>query len=283
MKRLLSILALAFVPIICSAQVIVVKAGADGKVFEPATLTLAAPIITGGFSIAGAITPATNDGSALGSASLSFSDLFLASGAVVNYANGNVVLTHTSGVLTLGTGNLIITTAGTAAGSVVTTTGTQTLTNKTLTTPVIASISNGGTVTIPSGADTLVARTSTDTLTNKTLTAPVITAGVVTPAVTTVTGDGAITIASGVVLLTKAGVSANTVAAPSSQDGTRMTITSTTANAHVVTFTGGTLLDGTDGANTTATFAAFPGASITVIAVGTTWHVESLNAVTCAP
>ena len=50
----------------------------------------------------------------------------------------------------------------------------QTMTNKTLTTPVIASISNGGTVTVPSGADTLVARTSTDTMTNKTLTAPKI-------------------------------------------------------------------------------------------------------------
>jgi len=49
---------------------------------------------------------------------------------------------------------------------------TDTLTNKTLTSPTIATITNGGTVTIPSGADTLVARTSTDTLTNKTLTAP---------------------------------------------------------------------------------------------------------------
>ena len=58
--------------------------------------------------------------------------------------------------------------------TVATLTGSQTLTNKTLTTPVIASISNGGTVTVPSGADTLVARTSTDTLTNKTLTTPVI-------------------------------------------------------------------------------------------------------------
>jgi len=55
-----------------------------------------------------------------------------------------------------------------------TATNPQTLTNKTLTTPVITSISNSGTVTIPSGADTLVARTSTDTLTNKTLTSPAI-------------------------------------------------------------------------------------------------------------
>ena len=52
---------------------------------------------------------------------------------------------------------------------------TDTLTNKTLTTPTIASITNGGTVTIPSGADTLVARTSTAPLTHTTLTSPVLT------------------------------------------------------------------------------------------------------------
>ena len=57
---------------------------------------------------------------------------------------------------------------------VVWTTATQTLTNKTLTAPTISTITNSGTVTIPSGTDTLVSRTSTDTLTNKTLTAPVI-------------------------------------------------------------------------------------------------------------
>jgi hypothetical protein len=62
-----------------------------------------------------------------------------------------------------------------ASGNVVLDTMTQTLTNKTLTTPIITSISNSGTVTVPSGADTLVARTSTDTLTNKTLTAPTVT------------------------------------------------------------------------------------------------------------
>ena len=45
----------------------------------------------------------------------------------------------------------------------------QTLTNKTLTTPIISSISNTGTVTLPTATDTLVARATTDTLTNKTL------------------------------------------------------------------------------------------------------------------
>ena len=54
-------------------------------------------------------------------------------------------------------------------------TATQTLTNKTLTSPNISVISNSGNLTLPSGsADTLVGRATTDTLTNKTLTAPTI-------------------------------------------------------------------------------------------------------------
>ena len=62
-----------------------------------------------------------------------------------------------------------------ASSTLVSLISADTLTNKTLTAPTIATITNGGTVTIPSGADTLVARTSTDTLTNKTLTSPTIT------------------------------------------------------------------------------------------------------------
>ena len=62
--------------------------------------------------------------------------------------------------------------------TVATLTGSQTLTNKTLTTPVISSISNTGTVTLPTATDTLVGRATTDTLTNKTLTSPVLNTGV---------------------------------------------------------------------------------------------------------
>jgi hypothetical protein len=51
----------------------------------------------------------------------------------------------------------------------------ETLTNKTLTTPVISSISNTGTLTLPTDTDTLVGRATTDTLTNKTLTSPIVT------------------------------------------------------------------------------------------------------------
>ena len=59
--------------------------------------------------------------------------------------------------------------------TVATLTGTQTLTNKTLTAPIISTISNTGTVTLPTATDTLVGRATTDTLTNKTLTSPTIT------------------------------------------------------------------------------------------------------------
>lgn len=54
-------------------------------------------------------------------------------------------------------------------------TSTDTLTNKTLTAPVISTISNTGTLTLPTSTDTLVGRATTDTLTNKTLTSATIT------------------------------------------------------------------------------------------------------------
>lgn len=50
---------------------------------------------------AAAITPPVNDGTALGTTTLMFSDLFLASGGVANFNNGDVTITHASGKLTL--------------------------------------------------------------------------------------------------------------------------------------------------------------------------------------
>lgn len=54
-----------------------------------------------GYSFDAVVTPATNDGAALGSTALMWSDLFLASGGVINWNNGNVTLTHAAGALTI--------------------------------------------------------------------------------------------------------------------------------------------------------------------------------------
>jgi len=92
------------------------------------------------------------------------------------YINGSwQTLAAGSGVTSVATGTGLtggpITSTGTISidGTVVTLTGTQTLTNKTLTAPVIATILNTGTLTLPTTTDTLVGRDTTDTLTNKTI------------------------------------------------------------------------------------------------------------------
>ena len=48
------------------------------------------------------LTPASNDGSALGVSGTAWSDLFLASGSVVNWVAGDITLTHSAGKLTFG-------------------------------------------------------------------------------------------------------------------------------------------------------------------------------------
>lgn len=98
--------------------------------------------------------------------------------------------------------------------------------------------------------------------------------------------DGAIAIdVDATILITKGSAIAATVAAPGASGiGRRLRILSGTDFAHVVTFTGGTLWDGTAGANTTATFAAVQGSAIEVVGVtAAKWNVVSLNAVTPAP
>ena len=68
----------------------------------------------------GVLKPNANDGVALGTTALMFSDLFLASGAVINFNNGDITITHSTNALTFagaGTANAYSFTGALAAGS----------------------------------------------------------------------------------------------------------------------------------------------------------------------
>ena len=99
-------------------------------------------------------------------------------GVTVALGSSGTITATTTAALTVGTGLQLdagTTFNGSVArtisidSSVVTLTGSQTLSNKTLTAPVIATIVNSGTLTLPTSTDTLVGRATTDTLTNKTI------------------------------------------------------------------------------------------------------------------
>ena len=96
----------------------------------------------------------------------------------------------------------------------------------------------------------------------------------------TISGDGAIPVdVDQTYYLTKGSAAAITVAAPGAANiGRRIRITTGSDFAHVVTFTGSTLRDGTTGASITWTAAAFAGSSLEVVAVSATvWNVQSMN------
>jgi hypothetical protein len=163
--------------------------------------------------------------------------------------------------ITAGTGlsGGTITSTGTIAidSTVATLTDTQTLTNKTLTSPVIASITNSGTLTLPTTTGTIaltsditVTPTSTNTLTNKTLTDAKINLGI-DPETASYTA----VLANNSQIVTMNNASANTFSIPTDAsvafpDGTQITvlqigagqttIQAVTAGTTTINSTGGT-------------------------------------------
>jgi len=108
---------------------------------------------------------------------------FVSTGTLAADQGGTGVANNVASTLTI-SGNFAttLTVAGAynytlpaASGTLVNLASAQTLTNKTLTAPVISSIVNTGTLTLPTSTDTLVGKATTDTLTNKTLTSPTLT------------------------------------------------------------------------------------------------------------
>ncbi len=100
------------------------------------------------------------------------------------------------------------------------------------------------------------------------------------------TADGVIPIdLDRTISLAKASAGAFSVAAPGQANvGRRLVFLTGSDFAHVVTFTGTTLEDGTTGLNTTWTSAAFAGSSLVVRARSATrWSVEAFNLGTIAP
>lgn len=79
-------------------------------------------------------------------------------------------------------------------------------------------------------------------------------------------------------MVTSAGVNAMTLAAPTvtTDDGKVIKVTTNTAASHTITFTGGTLRSGSAGV-TTATFSAFAGSSIELMAWQGKWYVMAQN------
>lgn len=101
-----------------------------GLTFNSSTSLLTATLLAGTTSVTSAtIRASSNDSGSLGASGTAFSDLFLASGGVINFAAGNYTLTHSTGVLTANL-DFRVTTAGTNSASVATLAGTQTFTNK---------------------------------------------------------------------------------------------------------------------------------------------------------
>ena len=120
------------------------------------------------------ISGASNTLSNIGNSSLTNSSVTI-NGSSVSLGGSVTVTATASNPLTIGTGLSGTSYNGSAAvtiaidSTVATLTGSQTLTNKTLTSPVISTIVNTGTLTLPTSTDTLVGRATTDTLTNKSI------------------------------------------------------------------------------------------------------------------
>lgn len=99
----------------------------DGTLHVDGVATLASIVCEGTASIGGVLFPDSSNDHALGDTTHMWSDLFLGDGAVVNFNNGDVTLTHASNLLTLAGGNFAVSGTATAKASELVFSGTDTV------------------------------------------------------------------------------------------------------------------------------------------------------------
>jgi len=116
-----------------------------------------------------------------------------------------------------------------ATGTIVLRSSTDTLTNKTLTTPIIASISNSGTMTVPTGGGTLATIGGTQTFTNKTLTSPTLNTAKIGTSLNDVNGNELIKVTA-----TGSAVNELTIANGASTTGPTLSATGGGANLNII-------------------------------------------------
>ena len=105
----------------------------------------------------------------------------------------------------------------------------QTLTNKTLTAPIISSISNSGTMTVPTGGGTLATIGGTQTFTNKTLTSPILNTAKIGTSLNDVNGNELIKVTA-----TGSAVNELTIANGASTTGPTLSATGGGANLNII-------------------------------------------------
>lgn len=180
---------------------IAVGAGLQRLLYVDGTNVIEQVNSVGAFTITGALTAtaaAASFGAVTGTTFNKYTLTTPATGATLTIADGKTLTANNSLTFAGTDGNTLTFPSGN--DTVVTLTGTQTLTNKTLTSPalttpaigsaggtfagatsgtttVVASAVAIGTLTLPAATDTLVGKATTDTLTNKTLTSPTINTG----------------------------------------------------------------------------------------------------------
>jgi len=103
----------------------------SGTFTPTGTVDLTGATVTGMTATASAVAPDADDGAALGTTSLKWSDLFLAEGGVINWDSGDCTLTQAGNVLTLAGASLTLAAGATVNDDMVLTLGTTTATAET--------------------------------------------------------------------------------------------------------------------------------------------------------